>query len=338
MFYKPKHTVIGEQGNCKVWISKVPCKLIGCEDNKITLKAYDLESNVVVSKEVFDKEFEAISLEQNISIDFEEKRFKKGRVVSLVKNDSSFQKLNKELQTSLLKMIDKTYTDAYTAAGSTKTMTVSEYIDNCDKNSNSKKRSTIRYSPLFNRRSRNCCVVESEESQSTSGGCQKPIGIRPIDFATKSEQNEIFKTLLLQLFQFKNCCPMPQALLSYLNFTIVDAYMTHKCKYCNEPMNLAEVCQTYSMKMHYLNLCHEDPNFGTKASNLYWGHTKCNRLQGGFSVFERCHQGLAHLEDLMVRSENIPDELQQHLNRIIIMYNKKYDSNSMLTTVQPQAS
>ena len=57
--------------------------------------------------------------------------------------------------------------------------------------------------------------------------------------------------------------------------------------------------QAYKSKEHAINFCHMDPDEksnSTRPGNVYFGHTSCNRKQGGFSEKERILDGLRLLD------------------------------------------
>lgn len=311
-FYIAKSTCLGYVGNSKIWISPVPCKIIEDDENEYCIKCYDLHHIVRVSKSSFQNNFEKIIVTDEFMKDFATEKYSKNKIWKIITN--VIPKTNDKLSNNIKFMIDKCFQDAYTSAGENNSITIKEYTSNSWKNKSNLKR----YSPIFNRRSRNSCVVDERFDEKLFQSDPKPIGIRKIDYATKQEQNAILKQLIRQLFGFINMPKMPIELKQYLD---VDDNLTHKCKYCFKEIDIMTLQQKYSEKSHTINLCHDDPKLGSIALNLYWGHTTCNREQGGFSQIERIQQTIEQLKILYknAQTQKIPNHIIVELKELCSM-------------------
>lgn len=300
-FYKPKETLLYSN----MWISSVPCKINKIDDNKYNVTSYDLKRQFTINKSYLLENFLKITVNQDFIEDFTTTLFDKNKVMDIINKKIN---ISDNIKKNILRLIEKIFQDSYNTVGDIKTVTIIDYLNKKDKSK------LVRFSPYFNRRSRHCCVVPNNYDIDKFNLEPKPLGIRQIDYATKKEQNNICKTLLIQLFTFENSPPMPLELQEYLNITINQNNL-HKCRYCNKTLDITKISQKYSDTTTYLNLCHDEPQLGTIATNLYLGHTKCNREQGGYSINERILQGLNHL--------NLKDEINDDIkSQIKIILNK----------------
>lgn len=158
-----------------------------------------------------------------------------------------------------------------------------------------------KFSTLYNRRPRHT------NTQEFNLPIPIPHRIDISEFASKQEQNDIFIVLIKQLFGFKNMPDIPTSLKNYLGITGI--ITKHDCKYCGKCMDISDYDQKYAAKEHYLNLCHDDPHSGTYANNLYYGHTMCNREQGGYSIEYRIQKGF----ELLTRNTDILSSIPREL-------------------------
>jgi hypothetical protein len=307
-FYKPSMTIAGKSGNADVWIACVPCKIVQEIKDGFMLSCYDLKGKVFVSKETFNKYFMPVSVDTDFIEDFEVKPFEKKVVKKLISPYVAV--LPERVKQNIDILIDKSFQDAYFAAGDMKNATFKDFRAQKDTSN------LERFSPGFNRRARNCCPVPDDFDFRVSPSYPAPCGIRKIDFATKKEQNEVLKVLLSQIFAFANSIEMPKELTNYLGLTYAAPMGSHTCKYCGDTMDILQVCQKHGDRVQYLNLCHDDPKKGTRACNLYWGHTTCNREQGGYSIMERGCQGVSHLKNFLKSGGNAQQLPPNTLNDI----------------------
>ena len=69
-------------------------------------------------------------------------------------------------------------------------------------------------------------------------------------------------------------------------------FVTHRCTYCGEEIDLNEYSSNYASETNYIEICHRDPNACFCMGNMYWGHGECNRRQGGYTETERIEDAI----------------------------------------------
>jgi hypothetical protein len=260
-------------------IAKVTGRIVAVKDTSYSVKMYDAATAKTFTKEEMEKYFVTHEPSEELVKDFDVE------LLSLSATLKNAGTISKEMND----MIEKAYMDATKSCGNAKSCPIEVYEKLC---SDPSRAATLEsYKPQFNRRPRNTAVIPPDFNEKVFHKDPLPIGIDAHEFATKAEQNKIFVSLVTQIYGFKGAPPMPDALKTYLGIEKKPEAGSHKCKYCCESMDLGKVVQEYKAKEHYLNLCHDNPALGTRADNLYWGHTSCNRQQGGCSMFERAKQG-----------------------------------------------
>jgi len=265
-------------------IAQVPAKLLANTGATVKLKMYDLEKPLTFTDTEFRSLFQPYDPTPEFIVDFEYPSITE-RELRIAAGGFNEQ----DLQTMLL-MFSKCVMDAYMSCGNAKSCPISKYESM--KGAVTTTAIPESYKPQFNRRARNTFVIPVNFDDAAFQKDPLPIGIDPHEFATKTEQKAILVTLVKQLYGFEGAPPMSDEMQALLGLAEKPVAGTHCCKYCCKPMELSKVAQEYKAKVHYLNLCHDDPKRGTRADNLYWGHTTCNREQGGCSTFERVKQGL----------------------------------------------
>ena len=195
-----------------------------------------------------------------------------------------------EAYPAFVTLLDKAYQDSYTGKGNNACITIEAFNKYDAKNTAKLERIG---DPVFNRNPRHTIPVPGSFSRADFEKCPSfpaPTGIRAEDFALPSEQNDILRDIVTQLFNCVNAPPCPPELQEKLQLVIVPN--SHKCDWCGEKMDAAQANQTYSAKEHSINFCHRNPSVGTKKGNVYFGHCSCNREQGGHSEEERVMQVL----------------------------------------------
>lgn len=258
----------------------------------------------------FKTEF-VLTTEDLFEFNSKSNKLKKEEIVRLVKKHVS------EPEKSIfLNAIDKAYTDAYIAAGSAP-FTVEDYDRHKANNFNANTLSSIG-NPYFNRKPRWAPVADPDLHNSNRNSHPAPTGIRTSDYASLKHCNEIYLELLCQLFSMEYSSPLPKEISEYLSGKPIKN--THKCHYCGEFMALdLFLGQAYKSKEHAINFCHMDPDEkaqSTKPGNVYFGHTSCNRKQGGFSEKERILDGLRLLN--LHRTQYLHDpKIQEALDLLI---------------------
>jgi hypothetical protein len=277
--------------NNKDWICQsVPCFIVSQTEERVCVKPFNKSAKISVSLLDFNELF--INLESDGTyvyvdsypsgrISISEFQVKKISLNPLIKHFSN----NPEF-VSLIKKVEQ---DSYAGKGSSKCVSLVEY-----NNFISSPPLTILErigDPIFNRTTRHTTPILSSFTRTNfeaSPSFPAPIGIRSSDFSLPSEQNELLIELLTQLFNSVDSPECPENIKCGLGLSITPA--SHVCLWCCEKLSLANLNQVYCSTEHSINLCHRDPNVGTKKGNVYWGHCSCNREQGGYSEEERINQ------------------------------------------------
>lgn len=265
-------------------IAQVPAKVILNSGGNIKVKMYDLEKPLTFTESQFHQLFQPYEPHADFIADFHLTSITEGQLREAAGH------FHQEHEAVMWPMFCKCIMDAYMSCGNAKSCPISKY--NVIKTAYSTTATLESYKPQFNRRARNTFVIPTDFDEAAFQKDPLPVGIDAHEFATKTEQKAILVSLVKQLYGFAGAPPMSNEMQTLLGIPEKPVAGTHCCKYCCKPMELSKVAQDYKAKVHYLNLCHDDPKQGTRADNLYWGHTTCNREQGGCSTFERVKQGL----------------------------------------------
>ena len=279
----------------KDWIcGSVPCIIISQNTNgTTTLKPFNKSSKLDLSTELISNEFISLSRDDKFVYVSE---YPGGKIALTEFNIQPISinplKIHFKDNKNLLILIKKAYQDAHTSKGSTSCITCDVYTKY---NSDDKKNSELERigDPIFNRSTRHSPPVPTSYTRENFEECSSfpaPIGIRMEDFALPSEQNEILKALLTQIFCCAGAPECPIGLREEFDLTIMPN--SHVCNWCGEIMNLSDLNQEYCSKEHSVNFCHRDPVIGTKKNNVYIGHCSCNREQGGYSERQRIQQAI----------------------------------------------
>ena len=287
-------------------VAQVPAKVLLNDGSTVKVKMYDLEKALVFTPPEFAQFFQPFTPSEELVRDFDVVSFTEGGLRSAAGT------LDESVKGTMEEMIGKCVMDSYKSCGNAKSCPIETYkriaaaaaataaaaAAFCSAAAGAAAAATARaaslesYKPQFNRRARNTFVIPPGFDEDAFQKDPLPIGIDAHEFATKAEQNAICRKLIAQLYGFAGAPPMSDAMQRLLDLPEKPVAGTHTCKYCCQPMELSKVAQKYKAKEHYLNLCHDDPERGTCADNVYWGHTSCNREQGGCSMFQRVLQGL----------------------------------------------
>lgn len=175
--------------------------------------------------------------------------------------------------------------------GSTKCINIDDYILYKDGKIDLKKHKRIGH-PIFNRASNRWCPtidIDYEDFEKSSS-FPAPLGIRKKDYCSPSELIETLTELLKQISMFKNIGNVDK-LLEMLDIDNKKCDF-HKCQWCNKIIDINEYSSTYKSSSNYIEICHKDPNSRFIKSNVYWGHSECNRKQGNNSEEEFIKQAL----------------------------------------------
>jgi hypothetical protein len=292
-----------------------------CFNSEAIVLSDDGQTSVIVTKEsgqiniptnIFNHYFSAvgpITLEDQYEFNLNNK-ISLSSVVNIVKD-----KYPQDLALLMEKGLKKAYQDAYTTPGDTQTIKINTYLNHLN---NPEQRNILETlgSPFFNRRPRWSPIANEDDWN--LHGAPAPIGIRTVDYASLRECNLIFKELVIQIFTMLNVPLIPDAIENIQNVLGINIPIrTHICSYCGENIDIFLFNQQqYSSREPALNFCHRDPSetLGrTRHDNIYFGHTRCNRIQGGLSEKARIEDGLRLL--LLHDGEYIThEEIQKSLN------------------------
>ena len=264
-------------------IAQVPAKLLSNTAGTMKVKMYDLEKPLSFTDAEFQALFQPYDPTPEFIADFESPSITEGDL------RSAAGRLDGDHEAVMWPMFGKCVMDAYMSCGNAKSCPITKYTA---LKAAAASQTLESYKPQFNRRARNTFVIPADFDEAAFQKDPLPVGIDSHEFATKTEQKAILVSLVKQLYGFEGAPPMSNEMQALLGLPEKPVAGSHCCKYCCKPMELSKVAQEYKAKVHYLNLCHDDPKRGTRADNLYWGHTTCNREQGGCSTFERVKQGL----------------------------------------------
>lgn len=283
------------------WLCEgVPCIIVKEENDVIYLRPFNSDKTFEIEKEIYDTYFtiaivdsEYVYCDRYPSNKVAKKEFDIKPILSKSKLIASIPNITNNFKM----LIDKAYQDAYHSKGSIKCINMKDYKCYVSGDKVLTKLENIG-DPKFNRHVRHSPPIYKEYSYNDfkkSNSFPAPIGISYEDFALPSEQNMVLIELLEQLFNTIGAPECPENIRTLLNITICRD--THRCRWCNEVMNITDVDQTYCSSVHSINFCHIDPLIGTKPKNIYIGHCNCNREQGGYSEFERIEQVLRLLSN-----------------------------------------
>ena len=271
-------------------VAQVPGKIVSKDGLIAKVKMYDLEKPLSFPVDVFTQMFRPYEASAELVADFDAASISEGDL------REAGGHMTEAAEKTMWAMFGKCSMDAYMSCGNAKSCPIEKYktiVQAAAGGGGGNASTTLEsYKPQFNRRARNSAIIGADFDEAAFQKDPLPVGIDSHEFATKTEQTAILRTLVTQLYGFEGAPPMSDDMQTLLGLTEKPVAGTHTCKYCCKPMELEKVAQEYKAKVHYLNLCHDDPKRGTRADNLYWGHTTCNREQGGCSTFERVVQGL----------------------------------------------
>ena len=274
-------------------VAQVPAKVLLNDGLTVKVKMYDLEKALVFTPPEFAQFFQPFTPSEELVRDFDVVSFTEGGL------RAATGALDESVKGTMEEMIGKCAMDSYKSCGNAKSCPIETYkrlltaaAAAAAAAATATAATLESYKPQFNRRARNSFVIPPGFDEDAFQKDPLPVGVDAHEFATKAEQNAICRKLITQLYGFAGAPPMSDAMQRLLDLPEKPVAGTHLCKYCCQPMELSKVAQKYKAKEHYLNLCHDDPERGTRADNVYWGHTSCNREQGGCSMFQRVLQGL----------------------------------------------
>lgn len=272
------------------WIcAKVPCLIINKSATEVKLKPFN-GIPIIISSDLFETNFyELESDDIYVYVDI----YPEGRIalVEFEIKPISIKKIKEHFKDneSLIAIIKKAEQDSFHSKGNQLCLSISDY--NVYNPTNTSRKLERIGDPIFNRSVRHSPPISksfTREDFESNISYPAPIGIREEDFAFPSEQNEILKELLTQIFCSKNAPECPETITQELGITILPN--THICLWCGELIDISDLDQSYNSKEHSINFCHRIPELGTRKGNVYIGHCSCNREQGGYSEENRIEQ------------------------------------------------
>lgn len=287
-FISPTKTLIinGE------WLCQnVPCYIISNTDDEVIIKAFNKARECKIQKDIYDKYF--IHLSRDVEYVYTDS-YPNGRIAieEFTINPISIAELSNSFKDNpeFIALLDKAYQDSYVGKGNTFCINMKKYMEYESNKETSSKLERIG-DAIFNRTSRHTVPIPSTFTREDFENCPSfpaPIGIRAEDFALPSEQNDILREMLTQIFNCAGAPECPPELEKKLQIQINKN--SHMCEWCGEIMDISSLNQQYCSKEHSVNFCHRDPVVGTKRGNVYIGHCSCNREQGGYSEEQRVMQ------------------------------------------------
>lgn len=286
-FVAPDKTIIIKNE----WLCQsVPCYIISKTTDSVQIKPFNKSSDFHINISEFEKTFKILKRDlEFVYVD----GYPDGRIpinefsISPIYISDLYKHFKNN--TSFIKLLKKAEQDSYTGKGNTFCINMKDYNEYIEKKETSKLERIG--DPIFNRTSRHTFPISSTFSRKDyeeSPSFPAPIGIRYEDFTFPSEQNEILREMLTQIFNCVNAPECPKEFQDNLCITITPN--SHMCEWCGEKMDISELNQDYCSKEHSVNFCHRVPSIGTKKGNVYIGHCSCNREQGGYSEVERVQQ------------------------------------------------
>lgn len=290
-FVTAQKTICALKAKQEEWICQgVPCVVISGDEEFVRLKPFNKSGIFNVQIEVFHENF--VDLKRDESFVYVE-QYPGGKIPIAEFNVSplSISELKKYFRSnqSLVKLLEKAEQDSFVGKGNTFCINISDFHRYNSKNESTKLERVG--DPIFNRAARHTTPIPStftREDFEKSPGFPAPMGIRAEDFTLPSEQNDILREMLTQIFNCVNAPVCPEKFCEQLGIKVNPN--SHMCEWCGEKMDISELNQEYCSKEHSVNFCHRDPVVGTRKGNVYIGHCSCNREQGGYSEEQRIMQ------------------------------------------------
>ena len=273
------------------WLCQaVPCSIVAQNETETRVKPFNKSRVYSISCDVFAANFAPLNRDE---VFVYAPSYPDGRIAisEFSVTTISLNELYKhfECSASFLQLLKKAHQDSYIGKGSTFCLNIDKFNEYSANNATSKLERIG--DPVFNRTDRHTVPISGTFTRKEFEECPSfpaPMGIRMEDFALPSEQNDILKELLTQIFNCVNAPECPSKFRDEIGITITPN--SHMCKWCGSLMDISELNQTYCSKDHSVNFCHRDPIIGTKKGNVYIGHCSCNREQGGYSEEQRVQQ------------------------------------------------
>jgi hypothetical protein len=288
-----------------LWIVKHAEAIILDESGSwFTIGVKNQQRSIKLEKTLFNQYFQEVgepSEEDIFEFESSKNKRKKSEVVQLIRKylpENSWSVFESALK--------KAHFDAFNAAGNQKTISIQAY-EQFLKSGKPPGGLKGHGDPVLNRAPRWTPVAD--EDTWVKSGDPAPVGIRESDHARLRECNEIYLELVGQIFSMNHQYSIADEISDYVGVDLVPG--SHKCRYCGDGMEVSAFeDQTYAAKEHPINFCHRDPSDSasrTRPGNIYFGHTSCNRIQGGLSELERIRDGLRllHLHPEQYSSDTV---------------------------------
>ena len=342
-----------------VQIEGAPLVVTSFENNLFTLNPLTSaeKKNFAVTKEELQSDFYPAELDENKFItNLDSKKYPKPVNITEFSDRDRLAKFNTEimkeikswsecpLKELLIGKLDSTgkqrkggkLSQLRVGQGCTKTPTITAAQAHIEK-MNGEKELTLKEKhfgePLFNRSSRCSPVVDhlSWEEYRASPSYPYPIGIRNKDFCLPSEMIAVSVEMIRQLLTLKNVEDKYREKIQkiFTDFNIepqFNNFVTHRCTYCGEEIDLNEYSSNYASETNYIEICHRDPNACFCMGNMYWGHGECNRRQGGYTETERIEDALGLINyNPRDRAPELLLRLKDSINKALALHSTQSD-------------
>jgi len=292
VFSTTHKTILATKTKQQEWLCQgVPCIVISENEDIVKLKPFNKSSIYCVSTDIYKENFTTLQRDEefiytqhypNGKIPISEFKIQPITINGLKKHFKDYPQL--------IKLLEKAELDSYCGKGNSFCINIKKFNEYKENNKNKLERIG---DPIFNRTVRHTTPIPGTFTYEDFEKCPSfpaPIGIRAEDFALPSEQNEIFREMLTQIFNCTNAPECPFHFQEELGITITPN--SHICEWCGETIDISEINQDYCSREHSINFCHRDPSLGTKKGNVYIGHCSCNREKGGYSEKQRIMQNI----------------------------------------------
>lgn len=313
----------------------IPCKIIAIKDDIYTLKVFNLVKPLQISLDELQSNFIKCDINNSIIItpvypdgvplkEFD--LFCSGNFIDINKiKKSIIETTSIDIKESLKYLLDNFLSTTLRSSKGSKDLKISEilHLKNHKKYLCDDKSIKCIGKPFINRALRwsppiDKCISRKKFVKLSQFG--EPIGIRSGDFCFPSELNKLYCVILEQIFSFEDAPELNSDIISncskyYPEFNPIKG--KHLCNWCHKPLYIKECLSIYGSKTNYVELCHIDPYGMTTSDNIYIGHGKCNREQGGYTENERCSQ-IGRLINSQEHIKHLIKELSDEMKKCLI--------------------
>jgi hypothetical protein len=296
-----------------LWIVKhIEAIILDDSGSWFTIGVKNQQRSLKIEKSLFLEHFQEVGEptdEDMYEFESDKNKRKKNEVIQLIRKH-----LPEKSWSVFESALKKAHYDAFNAAGNQKTISIQAY-EQYLKSGKSPGGLKGHGDPVLNRAPRWTPVAD--EGEWVKSGDPAPVGIRESDHARLRNCNQIYLELVGQIFSMNHDYVIADEFSNYVGFAVIPG--THRCWYCGGGVDVSAFEeQTYAAKEHPINFCHRDPSDSasrTRPGNIYFGHTSCNRTQGGLSELERIRDGLRLLK-LHPEQYSHDTQVQEYLSAI----------------------